>query len=256
MASSIDFVEVPDDMCSGLPTEGFTGKATWYRIFVPDLLPAVDRLLFLDADTVVLDALAPLWETDLGVNYVGAVSNVFQPDHLYRPAELGFDRPQDYFNAGVLLMDLNRMRQDGCVPSMTAYGRRSATNLAFRDQDVLNVVLRGRRLALHPRWNCMNSILRFPWSSYVFGVTATEEARAAPAIRHFEGPSINKPWHLLSEAPLRERYFEHRRKTPWPRVRRTGVTPASVARRLVAKAGTSLVSVSAARRRSRGKPAA
>jgi hypothetical protein len=78
----------------------------------------------------------------------------------------------------------------------------------------------------------MNSVMHFPWSSYVFGATATEEARATPAIRHFEGPTINKPWHLLSEAPLRERYFEHRKQTPWPRVRRTGVTPANVARRL------------------------
>jgi hypothetical protein len=78
----------------------------------------------------------------------------------------------------------------------------------------------------------MNSVLHFPWSSYVFGAKATEEARATPAIRHFEGPTINKPWHLLSEAPLRERYFEHRKQTPWPRVRRTGVTPANVARRL------------------------
>jgi lipopolysaccharide biosynthesis glycosyltransferase len=232
LGASVQFVEVPDVLCSGLPTQGFTGKATWYRIFIPDLLPAVDRLLFLDADTVVLDGLRPLWETDLRTNYVGAVSNVFQPDHLYRPAELGFDRPQEYFNAGVLLMDLGSLRHDGCVASMVAYGRRFAENLTFRDQDVLNVVLQGRRLPLHPRWNCMNSVMHFPWSSYVFGVTATEEARASPAIRHFEGPTINKPWHLLSEAPLRHRYFEHRRQTPWPRVRRTGVTPANVARKI------------------------
>ncbi len=73
----------------GCRREGFTRKATWYRIFLPDLLPEVDRILFLDADLLALDSLAPLWETDLSEHYLAAVTNVFQADHLFRPAQLG-----------------------------------------------------------------------------------------------------------------------------------------------------------------------
>src|SRR4051812_4463955 len=51
--AAIDFLAVPDEWCVGLPTEGFTGKATWYRIFVPDLLPDRERALFLDLDLIV-----------------------------------------------------------------------------------------------------------------------------------------------------------------------------------------------------------
>ena len=57
-----------------------------------------------------------------------------------------------------------------------------------------------------------------------------EEARRSPAIRHFEGPSVNKPWHLLCEQPGREHYMRHRAATPWPRVRRAGVTPGNLVR--------------------------
>jgi lipopolysaccharide biosynthesis glycosyltransferase len=115
-------------------------------------------------------------------------------------------------------MNLELMRRDGCVGAMREYAVAQAGNVMLRDQDALNVVLGGRRLELHPRWNCMNAMLFFPWSAYIFGSQAVEEASSRPAIRHFEGPSINKPWIWGSWAPQRELYFEHRRRTPWPEV--------------------------------------
>jgi lipopolysaccharide biosynthesis glycosyltransferase len=81
-------------------------------------------------------------------------------------------------------------------------------------------VLGGRRLPLHPRWNVMNSVLLFAAAGDVFGPEAVAQARESAAIRHFEGPDTNKPWHHLCESELRELYLEHRRGTPWPRTRR------------------------------------
>jgi lipopolysaccharide biosynthesis glycosyltransferase len=227
---AIEFLHIPDRRLDGLPTRGFTRRATWYRIFLPELLGA-DRVLFLDSDTIACDSLAPLWRTDLDGNYVGAVTNVWQWNDVGRELRLGLPEGS-YFNAGVLLMDLGRMRADGCSTALLEYGTRQAPELSFRDQDALNVVLGDRRLPLHPRWNCMNSILLFGSSVEVFGADAVAEARRNPAIRHFEGPSVNKPWHLLCERGMREVYFDHRRQTPWPRVRPEGVTPANVVRRL------------------------
>jgi lipopolysaccharide biosynthesis glycosyltransferase len=163
---------------------------------------------------------------------VGAVTNVFQHNHLHRPAELGLAGPEVYFNAGVLLMNLEEMRRDGRTPALLDYGIENAPRLEWRDQDALNVVLGERRLELHPRWNLMNSVLLFPSAVEVFGSEALEEARTSPAIRHFEGPDANKPWHYLCDGDLRELYLEHRRATPWPRVRREGVTPRNVMRRV------------------------
>jgi lipopolysaccharide biosynthesis glycosyltransferase len=234
MGGEISFVHVLDELVEGLPTEGFTRKATWYRGLVADVLPDLERILFLDADLLALDALGPLWQTDVSGHYLAAVTNVFQADHLSRPAQLGLDRPEAYFNAGVMLMNLELMRRDGCTAAIRDYGRSHADHLMFRDQDALNVVLGERRLALHPRWNCMNALHFFPWSAYVFGNRALAEARAKPAIRHFEGPGINKPWVHGSWSPQRELYFEHRRGTPWPEVEIEEVPslPGRIARRL------------------------
>jgi cephalosporin hydroxylase/lipopolysaccharide biosynthesis glycosyltransferase len=229
LGSEIRFHEVPDRWVQGLPIKGFTRKATWYRILLDELLPDIDRVLYLDADLLVTDSVVPLWQTGLAGQLVAAVSNVpMLHDRLYteRP-ELGGD---PYFNAGVLVMDLAGIRREGVGPELRELGVRHAARLRWRDQDVLNEVLHHRRLPLPPRWNCMNSVMNFPWAYEYFSVEDLEDARRNPAIRHFEGPADNKPWHLLAQRALRRKYVAHRRNTPWPRVWRTGCTPANIVR--------------------------
>jgi lipopolysaccharide biosynthesis glycosyltransferase len=228
----ISFVTIADELVEGLPTiEPHTAPAgeslsspMWYRIFLPDLLPDVDRILYLDGDTIACDSLAPLWTTDLEGAYLGAVSNVFQDDHLGHLTALGYDDPRDYFNSGVLLLNLELMRRDGCTQALLEYAKGHRHELVWPDQDTLNVVLGRRRRALHPRWNCMNSMFRYPWSMYVFGAEALACARESPGIRHFEGPTLNKPWHYDSWCRTRDAYFAHRRATPWPTVELEGRT--------------------------------
>lgn len=235
----VDFLAFGDERVRGLPTKGFTGKATWYRVFLPDLLPEVERLLYLDADLIALDSLEPLWQTELGSSYVAAVTNVFMSHHAHRSELLGLPEAQRYFNAGVMLMNLDLMRREHKTRDLMAYALDPASELGWRDQDALNVVLGERRLRLHPRWNCMNAVMGIPESEAVFDPTELAEARQAPAIRHFEGPGANKPWHYLCTADRRELYFEHRRATPWPKVRLEGRNPRNVIRRMAGAARSS-----------------
>jgi lipopolysaccharide biosynthesis glycosyltransferase len=223
----IHFIPVPADLCAGLPDVWSRGKVTWYRIFAADLLPDVDRALFLDLDIIVLGSLRALWETELGDRYLAAVTNVLSPIDGKRLVRAGFD-PRAYFNAGVMLMDLERLRQDQCGDAMRRYAL--TERLLLWDQDALNAVLGPHRLALHPRWNCMNSFFEFGWSEKFFGPGEIEEAKSDPAIRHFEGPA--KPWHYLGDRASVELYAKHRRQTPWPDFEIQGFTPFNVLRRV------------------------
>jgi hypothetical protein len=74
-------------------------------------------------------------------------------------------------------------------------------------------------------------MLRFPWAADVFGADVLAEARHRPAIRHFEGPAANKPWHYMCDGDLRTAYFEHRRATPWPDCPIEGATLGNAVRR-------------------------
>jgi lipopolysaccharide biosynthesis glycosyltransferase len=228
----ISFLEVPASEVAGLPTRRLADPSTWYRILLPELLPELDRVLHLDSDVIVRESIGPLWETDLSGSYLAAVTNVFEPQHRGHPANLGLAAEADYFNAGVSLMNLEQMRRDDVTPALREYAVANPEICFFFDQEPLNVVLGERRRVLHPRWNCMSSFFLFPWAGEVLGAAALEEATRDPAIRHFEGPGANKPWHLLCEHPHRRLYGPHRRRTPWPLYRPDGFTARNLLRRL------------------------
>jgi lipopolysaccharide biosynthesis glycosyltransferase len=207
---------VDDDAVAGLPTLPGIPRVMWYRVFLPDLLPDIDRILYLDADTLVVDRLDALWKEPVAGAYVAAVTNVFPPGLRDRPRDLGLPAGQAYFNSGVLLLALDEMRAGECTARMLHYARNR--QLPWPDQDALNFVLGARCVPLHPRWNCMNSLYVFPRAREVFGADVVRSARERPAIVHFEGPGLAKPWHYLSKHPFAPAYRRHRAATPWPDV--------------------------------------
>lgn len=233
--------EIADARIAGLPGIRQAGipSTIWYRCDLPELLPETRRVLYLDGDTLAVDSLERLWQTELGDNYVAAVTNVFEPWNLGYPESLGLELtgPRSYFNSGVLLMNLDAMRRDDCTTAIRAWALANRERLPWGDQDALNAVLAARRVELAPRWNCMNSVLLFDAAVDVFGAEAVEEARIRPGIRHFEGPGPNKPWHLLAAPEVRALYMRHRRATPWPRLRPEGVTPRNVVKRVARSLG-------------------
>jgi lipopolysaccharide biosynthesis glycosyltransferase len=231
----LSFVEVGPELTGELPVLSEFTVAMWYRIFLPDLLPEAGRILYLDVDTLVTDSLEPLFDMSLDGYYLGAVTNVFQENHMHRPRELGLAGPEVYFNSGVLLMNLEEMRRGRCSAALRDYAVENRDWIEWPDQDALNVVLGSRRLALHPRWNVMNG-LRFPWSVDVFGKDVVDEALRHPAIRHFEGPGHNKPWHYMCAREARMLYRRHRRATPWPGVELEGRSARNLARKVAHRA--------------------
>lgn len=208
-AGAVAFHPVPDSVVAGLPVRDYFTAAMWYRIALPELV-GEPRVLYLDVDTLALDDLGELWATDLGGALVGAVTNVFADDHRFHAADLGID-PADYFNSGVLLLDLDGLRREGVATALREVARRRAGLRGWPDQDALNLVLGARREPLHPRFNAMNAIVQGAAAEAVFGAAAVAQARARPAIRHFEGPAANKPWVRGSRVAHRDAWRAQRR---------------------------------------------
>jgi FkbM family methyltransferase len=218
--AALDWLEVPDALIADFPRQRFH-VACWYRILLPTLLPRVERVLYLDSDTLVLQDLAPLWATDLQGRLFGAVVNplyAFMPD---RSAELGLAAPAEYLNSGVLLMDLARMRADGTAERVRRYAMEHPQNV-WPEQDALSVVCRGAWLPLHPRWNAQSTVFDLRPGRLPFAPDEALAARRDPAVVHFIGP--HKPWHYLCRHPLRRRYADFRRQTPWPQLDLEGRT--------------------------------
>jgi lipopolysaccharide biosynthesis glycosyltransferase len=184
-------------------------------LVLPDLFPAIERVIYLDCDMLALQSLQPLWASDLDGAFVGAVSNVTHPDLRAHLNSLNITEPREYFNAGVLLLDLARWRSGGVTNELRHQASQRPPSLWF-DQDLLNRVFAGRWKHLHPRWNAMNSLWTWAtWAQEIFGEQVLSEAKTNPAILHFEGPGICKPWHYLSDHPWRDPYRAMLAMTPW-----------------------------------------
>src|SRR5699024_1632037 len=95
---------------NNLPTEAY------FRLLLPELLPGVKRILYLDVDMLVLDNLVEIYRTDLGNNILGFVRDFpITNDKNYSSCLLLGKFGNRYFNSGMLLMDLVAMRENNIV---------------------------------------------------------------------------------------------------------------------------------------------
>jgi len=206
------FVAVSADELDQFPAPRFP-RTIWARALLPEVLPDAERVLYLDADTIVLDSAVDLWRTDLGDAPLAAVANPIYSFMEDRPRrELGIADPRRYLNSGVLLMNLEALRRDGFGRRLLEYARAHPHN-HYPDQDALSVLYGDRHLPLHPRWNAQTTLWDLRSYELPFTPDEVREARAAPAIVHFVGPF--KPWHYLCSHPYGDRYFKHLAATPW-----------------------------------------
>lgn len=129
-------------------------KTSLLKYYIANVLPQLDKVLYLDTDILVLHDLTELFETDVHDVYLAAVKDpswFFENGHV---VELNLDDRGFYFNTGVMLMNLAKIREDGLVQKLEDF-----TNNNFRtymDQDALNVVV-GDKVSLLPfENNAMN----------------------------------------------------------------------------------------------------
>jgi lipopolysaccharide biosynthesis glycosyltransferase len=217
--------------------------SSWYRLLLPALVPDRDRILYLDSDIIVMDSLDPLLRMDLSGRCVAAVTNppITVEWMAAHSAALGLPDPDDYFNTGVMLMNLAELRAGGWADRVIDYALANADShrasevdensprdvfvytmqhperVLFPDQDALNAILHERRLRLHPRWNLQTLFRRSDVRTAELTEQRVAEAWKDPAIRHFEGPGHSKPWHPDAEPEDSALYWAHRDQTPWAR---------------------------------------
>lgn len=207
-------IQIPAQWEQRLDAQNNFGLHAWLRILLPELLPSCDRILYLDSDLVINDRLDELWATDLGGMLLAAVTNPLYPHQSpARQKSLGIDDPVQYFNSGVLLMDLAALRREHWTEELVSFAAKNRARIVYPDQDTMNVVLAGRWLHLHPRYNAQAALFELNPRDLPFPEEESRHARQQPAIIHYTG--LLKPWLDACNHPLRKLYWHHLRQTPW-----------------------------------------
>ncbi|MBP3489780.1 MAG: glycosyltransferase [Roseburia sp.] len=164
------------------------------KFYIPDILPETDRVIYLDGDVIVRGDLTGLYETELGDAYIGAVRD---SGCLYSGRK-NVQENETYFNSGVMLLDLKKMKN--LIPVLVEAKQRQ-TDRTLMDQDVFNEVLEGKVRLLPLRYNLLYTNLVRAREKYamadvnrIFGTDYRflQDAYRDAVILHFS--SKDKPW--------------------------------------------------------------
>lgn len=216
---------VDDEKINSLPLSktqnlNHISKATYYRLMISELLPDVDKVIYLDCDIVVNDSLYELWNTDIS-QY--AIAAVLQIGYGYEAERLGYPLKYGYFNAGVNMLNLNYFREQNLKDALFQYAEENSVKLLYNDQDILNAVLYDKCLHLLPMWNmtamAYDPILKhrgdmkdgIAVNTYNIEKNNIYRYRNNPPILHYVAKP--KPWQKGCFHPLSYLYYDYARKT-------------------------------------------
>jgi lipopolysaccharide biosynthesis glycosyltransferase len=184
------------------------------RLLLPEFLPDLDKVIYLDSDLVVCRDPGRLWDLDTGDALLLAAPEI-DPDCRYvsskkgiaRYEELGLREDLDVFNSGVMVLDLAAWRECHLTRQLFDYLEATHGEGGWHDQDALNAMVAGRWGRLEPRWNVTMHLFRKR------GSRREPEINANPFVIHFN--SSVKPWQSGFPFDCGVYFFRHLDETEW-----------------------------------------
>lgn len=224
---SIRFARVCEYFDAGkLFTDQHLSVETYYRLIIPEIMPDYHKILYLDCDMVVDRDVAELYDMELGENLIAGAKDIDVAGQVnlnqnewekYARETLGLDSPFDYFQAGVLILNLDALRKVTTSKEMIEMAL--AKSYRCHDQDIMNIICKNRVTYIPQIWNTlmdwqepgrsrMDILKMAPRALY----GEYSEARKHPYIIHFAG--YQKPWDCV-DCDFAEYFWKYAKLSPW-----------------------------------------
>ena len=204
------------EVLRGYPVRGPCTISTYLRLLAPNLLPPqVGKAIYLDCDTLVEADLNELWQEEIFDNYFLAVPNTVNGEnkligdtHLSSCPEIVFRKEDEYFNSGILVMNITQLRKDMVTSKSIAFLQRWTSLVRHADQDALNAISIGKWKKIKSKWNFFVKETR--WAEF---------CSEPSGILHFTGRK--KPWiprFVTTDSELarfHNRYHIYLKRSEW-----------------------------------------
>jgi len=185
---SVEFEDfkIKNNFFSDLKTTHHFKNVNYFRLLIPDVLPRnINKVLYLDCDILVLNSIEFLWEINLNNHFLAAVKDNVSITHK---EQLGMKPTSNYFNSGVMLINLDFWRQEQLSKKVIEFVIDHPEKIEFVDQDGLNAIINGHWIELPLSWNVQ---------SYLFMDNGLKiryaDILSEPSVIHFSGNGL-KPW--------------------------------------------------------------
>ncbi len=204
--------------------------STYSRLFIADILESFDikRVIYCDSDLIIDNSLREIWEWELGEYVLGGVKE-------YNRVEirdlLGLSRSASYFQAGFLLIDIEKWKEKKCTERILDHMKNKTAKYPFVDQDLINCVLHNEICTLPVQYNVNPRAMQFSYNELTFiyglrkGAYYTEEEFNAglrngngPIIYHCSDPCGGKPWQEGNHHIFAEKWDYYYQKSMWSKL--------------------------------------
>lgn len=212
--------EIIGNKIHSMEKEGVDSLTTYARLFASSALPNVDKLLYLDADSLILGSFKDLWDLDMGDNYIGGVEDLFNIDYIKK--EIGLEKHNKYINAGFLLINLKKWREVDIEAKFIEFLIDHSDRFIFHDQGIINGVCKDKVLYIDPKYNLISLFHGIPYKKAIkmagipgyYDEATVKNAQKNPVFLHFSGGVLNRPWSNKNQ-PYYKLYYEYVAKTPF-----------------------------------------
>ena len=198
--------------------------AVYASLCIANLFPNLDRVMVLDADTLVVDSLDNLWRLDLNGRPLAAVPDVGMYSEISSSEDVDIIYGSDlYFNTGVLVYDLAIWREQNIDEIIQNTIKEYEKSFRVVDQSILNLALKGNIYTLDLKYNYYTAVhgisfermrKSFPMRK-VFCEHEFSKAKIAPIIIHFVGLDFERPWFRRGVTIYKDDYISFLNKTSW-----------------------------------------
>lgn len=196
----------------------------WFKILAIDYLDEdVDRILYLDADTMIDQSIDSLYYTDFGDNMLAMVQDIIPTAYT---KSIGVKETDAYCNAGMFLLDVNQWREKHCTQIVLDHLNDKQNHYFYADQDTLNALFSSQTKKMGIECDMFTHYLFYGADIYykmwslqnVKGYYSLREIREKcehAMIYHFIGIGSLKPWEYGANSSLTSRWNGYLALSPW-----------------------------------------
>lgn len=208
----IKFIKIAKDEFADFPlNRNYISFTTYFRLRIYDFIPSdIDKILYIDCDTIINKNIVELWKTELNENLLAAADDEGGITQIRR---LRLPDTYRYFNAGVILFNVKQMRNEKIYNKFVSNYFLNRYAITLQDQDILNLTCVNRVKYIDLAWNSNSRLYRFNELERAYNDETAKNAAFCPFILHFTDK--DKPWQEKCKHPLKDIYYLYANAIKW-----------------------------------------